>query len=200
MSAWSRDAIAEFFAEDRAGGRADHHGEYAKGCEVRTKEDSSPVTVADEKAEEVILALLRARAIARSRSSPRNRWRAATEPRSADNFILVDPLDGTREFIACNGEFTINIALVRDGSAGRGRGLCAGFGTLMVRRRARLRLRRRRWRAAARPNGLWRQIATRGPRAARFDRAGEPFALRPGDRGFSGEAAQSGSAARPAPL
>jgi len=31
------------------------------------------------------------------------------------SFILVDPLDGTREFIACNGEFTINIALVRDG-------------------------------------------------------------------------------------
>lgn len=80
---------------------------------VRSKEDSSPVTEADIRAEEVILAGLR-------RLSPGTPVVAeesvarTTTGRQGGSFWLVDPLDGTREFINRNGEFTVNIALVSD--------------------------------------------------------------------------------------
>jgi 3'(2'), 5'-bisphosphate nucleotidase len=114
MNVLSRDAIAEFFAQVALAAGPVVMIEYAKGGEVRTKADSSPVTVADERAEELILGLLRARAsripIVAEESIARGAQMAVGR-----SFILVDPLDGTREFIARNGEFTINIALVRDG-------------------------------------------------------------------------------------
>jgi 3'(2'), 5'-bisphosphate nucleotidase len=99
MSEWSRDAIAELFARIALAAGPIVMSEYAKGCEVRTKGDSSPVTVADEKAEELILALLRARhctvpVIAEEAMARGDRTAVG------DSFILVDPLDGTREFIA----------------------------------------------------------------------------------------------------
>ena len=50
------------------------------------------------------------------RWSPRRRWRRAACPSSIGGpFWLVDPLDGTKEFIKRNGEFTVNIALIEDG-------------------------------------------------------------------------------------
>jgi 3'(2'), 5'-bisphosphate nucleotidase len=108
----SPDAIAEFFARVALAAGPVVMGEYAKGCEVRTKRDNSPVTIADEKAEELILTLLRARAPAISIVAEESAARGVLT--SIDgSFILVDPLDGTREFIAGNGEFTINIALVQ---------------------------------------------------------------------------------------
>jgi 3'(2'), 5'-bisphosphate nucleotidase len=113
MDALSRDAIAKFFARIALAAGPVVMAEYARGGEVRTKADSSPVTVADERAEEVILRLLRARAvpipIVAEESVARGEHAAI-----GHSFILVDPLDGTREFISRNGEFTINIALVRD--------------------------------------------------------------------------------------
>jgi 3'(2'), 5'-bisphosphate nucleotidase len=112
MDSWSRDAIAAFFAEVALAAGPVVMNEYAKGCEVRTKRDASPVTVADEKAEELILALLRARASAVPIVAEESMARGV-KTAIGDRFILVDPLDGTREFIARNGEFTINIALVR---------------------------------------------------------------------------------------
>lgn len=81
---------------------------------VETKTDSSPVTAADRIAEEIILKTLREVAPAVQVISEES-----AEPdriTSMDRrFFLVDPLDGTREFIKRNGEFTINIALVEDG-------------------------------------------------------------------------------------
>lgn len=112
MNERSRDAIAEFFARVTLAAGPVVMSEYAKVCEVRTKRDSSPVTVADEKAEELILALLRADAPAVPIVAEESMARGV-ETAIGDSFILVDPLDGTREFIARNGEFTINIALVR---------------------------------------------------------------------------------------
>jgi 3'(2'), 5'-bisphosphate nucleotidase len=115
MNAGSRDSIAELFAEVALAAGPVVMSEYAKTCAVRTKRDSSPVTIADEKAEELILGLLRARAstipIVAEESMARG-----VQTAIGGSFILVDPLDGTREFIARNGEFTINIALVRDGA------------------------------------------------------------------------------------
>ncbi len=99
----------------------------------------------------------------------------------AERFVLVDPLDGTREFVARNGEFTINVALVERGVPDRRRGLRAGARTAVVRRRDRLRLSRRRSAPTCRtpPRG-GRLRARPAPRVPR--RAGEPLARRSGDR------------------
>ena len=78
---------------------------------VRGKGDQSPVTEADERAEGLILPQLQALApeipiVAEEAVA------AGRVPQVGDLFWLVDPLDGTKEFISRNGEFTVNIALV----------------------------------------------------------------------------------------
>lgn len=84
---------------------------YATDFTVRGKSDASPVTRADEEAEAVILAGLR-------KLSPdvpivaEEEVAAGRIPALRNRFWLVDPLDGTKEFISRNGEFTVNIALV----------------------------------------------------------------------------------------
>ena len=84
---------------------------YAGDFVVRGKADESPVTVADERAEALITTALQAL----TPSWPVVAEEAAGRgecPVVGDTFWLVDPLDGTREFVARNGEFTVNIALV----------------------------------------------------------------------------------------
>ena len=107
------DAVAEFFAEIALSAGPVVMAEYREGCEARAKTDLSPVTAADERAEALILEQLRARAapiaIVAEESAARGE-----RPSVGAAFVLVDPLDGTREFLSRNGEFTINIALVRD--------------------------------------------------------------------------------------
>ncbi len=88
---------------------------YAEGCEVEIKADRSPVTAADREAEALLLEGLHAAApeipvIAEERVAAGH----VTERGSA--YFLVDPLDGTREFIKRSGEFTVNIGLVIDGT------------------------------------------------------------------------------------
>jgi len=85
---------------------------YAQPFAVREKADASPVTLADERAEVLIIAALAAAApeipiIAEEQAAARG-LSAPAPPR----FWLVDPLDGTREFVKRNGEFTVNIGLV----------------------------------------------------------------------------------------
>ncbi|HKQ94370.1 MAG TPA: 3'(2'),5'-bisphosphate nucleotidase CysQ [Aestuariivirgaceae bacterium] len=78
---------------------------------ARLKADSSPVTEADLRSEAVILEGLRRLAPAIPVISEESA--ASTAPSvAADRFFLVDPLDGTREFLGRNGEFTVNIALI----------------------------------------------------------------------------------------
>ncbi|MGD0719811.1 MAG: 3'(2'),5'-bisphosphate nucleotidase CysQ [Roseiarcus sp.] len=113
MDAPSRDAIAAFFAAIALAAGPVVMREYTRGCAVRAKKDASPVTIADEQAETLILAELRARASSIPIVAEESVARGAQDA-IGPSFILVDPLDGTREFIAGNGEFTINIALVRD--------------------------------------------------------------------------------------
>lgn len=86
----------------------------AAGAHARLKPDMSPVCDADEAAEEIILAGL-AEAypdipIVAEEASAR-----AGAPAGAAAFFLVDPLDGTREFLNHSGDFTVNVALVLDG-------------------------------------------------------------------------------------
>ena len=81
---------------------------------VRTKSDGSPVTAADEAAEAVIadgLARLGLDIPVISEEQAASERPAA----AGENFILVDPLDGTREFIAGRDEYTVNIGLVSGG-------------------------------------------------------------------------------------
>jgi 3'(2'), 5'-bisphosphate nucleotidase len=84
---------------------------YANPVVARQKSDLTPVTEADEAAEKIILAGLK-------RVDPaipvvsEEAAAAGVIPNVAECFYLVDPLDGTKEFLSRNGEFTVNIALI----------------------------------------------------------------------------------------
>jgi 3'(2'), 5'-bisphosphate nucleotidase len=84
------------------------------GLAVRSKADSSPVTLADSASEAIILERL-ARCAPGTPVVAEEEVAAGKAPRAAREFFLVDPLDGTKEFIAGRDEFTVNIALVREG-------------------------------------------------------------------------------------
>lgn len=88
---------------------------YARDFAVETKADQSPVTEADQAAEVIIVAALRELTpdipvVAEEEVAAGHQPDVGAGP-----FWLVDPLDGTREFISRNGDFTVNIALIRDG-------------------------------------------------------------------------------------
>lgn len=80
--------------------------------EVKTKSDESPVTIADETADQIIFDGL-------SKAFPDavivTEEQSDTHASTANTFLIVDPLDGTKEFIHRRGDFTVNIAYVEDG-------------------------------------------------------------------------------------
>lgn len=89
------------------------HTVYRGGFNVQHKADESPVTEADHAAEALILDKLRSAAphipvVAEEEVA------AGRIPAVGREFFLVDPLDGTKEFIQKRGDFTVNIALIRD--------------------------------------------------------------------------------------
>ncbi len=86
----------------------------AGALDPRTKPDLSPVTAADEAAEAVILGGL-ARALPGVPVVSEEATGRAPPTKLADTFILVDPLDGTRELLAGRDEFTVNVAIVSGG-------------------------------------------------------------------------------------
>lgn len=85
--------------------------------DVKVKSDASPVTEADEAADAQISAGLRA---AFPDVALVTEEQAASHGQTARTFMIVDPLDGTREFIQRRGDFTVNIALVENGVPVRG--------------------------------------------------------------------------------
>src|SRR5436190_24213744 len=100
------------YTSQRAGGAI--MAVYATDFAVHGKADASPVTVADEAAEKIILTDLAAIApgvpvIAEESVA------AGRVPAIAERFFLVDPLDGTREFVSHRDEFTVNVALIEHG-------------------------------------------------------------------------------------
>jgi len=104
---------------------------YATAFTVRGKDDASPVTDADERAEALIVPALEAllpgvpvvaeEAVARGHV-----------PAPGTRFWLVDPLDGTKEFVSRNGEFTVNVALIDDGVPVLGVVLAPALGRLFA--------------------------------------------------------------------
>lgn len=98
LSILGGEAIMEIYQRDDMG--------------VREKDDSSPVTEADEAADRIIAAGLRAQfpdipLVTEEQS--------ATHDLDVKTFLIVDPLDGTKEFVKRRGDFTVNIALVEEG-------------------------------------------------------------------------------------
>ena len=88
---------------------------YATAFTARSKDDRSPVTDADDAAEAIILAGLRKLTPRIPVVAEELAARGEAPQINEGPFWLVDPLDGTREFIERNGEFTVNIALVENG-------------------------------------------------------------------------------------
>ena len=100
---------------------------YATDFAVHGKDDASPVTAADERAEALIVPALHALTpgvpvVAEEAAA------AGRLPVLGERFWLVDPLDGTREFVSRNGEFTVNIALVEHGEPALGVVLAPALG------------------------------------------------------------------------
>ena len=112
--------LPEVIALARAAGEA-AMAIYGRGFSVRAKADASPVTEADDAAEAIILAgLARLTPEVAAISEEAVARAGSPDPLAPDPlddtpaFWLVDPLDGTREFVARNGEFSVNIALIRE--------------------------------------------------------------------------------------
>jgi len=80
------------------------------------KEEGSPLTLADKAANEIIVAGLKRLTPDVPVLSEESKAAPYEERKAWDRLWIVDPLDGTKEFIKRNGEFTVNIALVEDGS------------------------------------------------------------------------------------
>ncbi|MBE7219491.1 MAG: 3'(2'),5'-bisphosphate nucleotidase CysQ [Caulobacteraceae bacterium] len=102
---------------------------YEAGATARFKPDASPVCDADEAAEALILAELRLLApdipVLAEEAAARG-----DKPVLDGRFLLVDPVDGTKEFLSRNGEFTVNIALIEHGVATAGAVYAPALGKL----------------------------------------------------------------------
>ncbi|MGH8124571.1 MAG: 3'(2'),5'-bisphosphate nucleotidase CysQ [Rhodanobacteraceae bacterium] len=87
---------------------------YAGSFAVEHKSDNSPLTAADMASHRIIVAGLQALAPDIPVLSEESKGIDGSVRRGWDRYWLVDPLDGTREFVKRNGEFTVNIALIED--------------------------------------------------------------------------------------
>lgn len=87
---------------------------YNRGFNIEEKDDRSPLTEADKKSNEIILDGLLRNYPDIPYISEETKQRPYDERRTWRHFWLIDPLDGTKEFIKRNGEFTINIALIEN--------------------------------------------------------------------------------------
>ncbi|WP_189524274.1 MULTISPECIES: 3'(2'),5'-bisphosphate nucleotidase CysQ [unclassified Mesorhizobium] len=88
---------------------------FHEGCAVDRKSDSSPVTEADRESEKIILAGLRAAYPAIPCVAEEEVAAGIATPDLDGVFFLIDPLDGTKEFVNRRTDFTVNIALIRHG-------------------------------------------------------------------------------------
>ena len=121
---------------------------YDGPAEAELKADRSPITAADRAAHDVIVRALEAWQPAVPVVSEEGRVPPYEQRRSWPRFWLVDPLDGTKEFIKRNGEFTVNIALIEEGDPVLGVVLAPALDRLYL---------------AARGAGAWKSEAGRAP-------------------------------------
>ncbi|GGC84754.1 3'(2'),5'-bisphosphate nucleotidase CysQ [Thalassobacillus devorans] len=88
---------------------------YKTDFEIEFKEDESPLTMADQRSHEIIKEALQKNYPDIPILSEEGKHLPYNERKRWNEFWLVDPIDGTKEFIKKNGEFTVNIALIRNG-------------------------------------------------------------------------------------
>lgn len=113
---------------------------FKSGVHVQHKSDNSPVTLADQQAEDIILEALAetATGVPVVAEEAASRGEAPRDcPDLTGEFILVDPLDGTRGFIKGRNEFTVNIGFVSDGLPVLGLVYAPALGTLYASRTGR---------------------------------------------------------------
>lgn len=151
-------AIAAIAAE--AGAVAMRH--FNTDCAKAAKKDGSPVSRADEDAEAVIIERLHAidpslPIIAEESSA------AEIAPAPGARFALVDPVDGTRDFLACRPEFTVNIAVVEDAAPVMGCVYAPAMKTLYIGEVGHGAFRAEWVPGDAGPTGPWRPIHARSP-------------------------------------
>jgi 3'(2'),5'-bisphosphate nucleotidase len=127
----NREEIALFLAKAALAAGPAVMEEYERGCTVASKEDGSPVTSADQRAEVIICQYL-ARLAPMPPVCAEESMAGGAPVEVAERFLLVDPLDGTREFLAGNGEFTINVALIERGAPVAGAVYAPAIGRLWV--------------------------------------------------------------------
>ena len=131
LDSHTRDEIALFLAKAALAAGPAVMEEYDRGCDVASKADGSPVTSADHRAEVIISDYL-TRLIPSTPLCAEEATAAGAKPQVAKRFLLVDPLDGTREFLAGNGEFTINVALMENGAPIAGAVYAPAIGRLWI--------------------------------------------------------------------
>jgi 3'(2'), 5'-bisphosphate nucleotidase len=115
MSLQDRPKLLEALVEAALEAGEEVWRHFQGSVEVMTKTDQSPVTAADQAAEAIILRALASAApevpvVAEEEAA------AGRTPDVANAFFLVDPLDGTKEFIRKGNDFTVNIGLIEGGS------------------------------------------------------------------------------------
>jgi 3'(2'), 5'-bisphosphate nucleotidase len=115
LSAPDRDRLARLFANIASEAGVAVMEVYASDFTARTKADSSPVSDADERAEEIILRRLAIDLPGIEVLAEETAAREGVGGPRASTFLLVDPVDGTKEFLKRNGQFTVNIALIEAG-------------------------------------------------------------------------------------
>ncbi len=135
---------------------------YSQDHGVSYKQDDSPLTRADKAAHESISAALRQHFPDIPIISEEGRLPNFEERRHQERFWLVDPLDGTKEFIKRNGDFTVNIALIEAGRS------VAGVVGVPVQERMY---------SAATGQGAWLQEGSAQPRRLRANNAFDPEKL-----------------------
>jgi 3'(2'), 5'-bisphosphate nucleotidase len=121
---------------------------YGNGVRVVAKADSSPLTEADQASHEFLMASLKELGNGWPVVSEEAASAAPTVVNSNERFWLVDPLDGTKEFLKGSGEFTVNIALIKRGRPILGVVHAPALGLTYY---------------AAREGGAWRQVDGQQP-------------------------------------
>jgi len=143
--------LGEVIAIAKAAGKA-IMAVYDQGFDVQRKDDNSPLTEADLAAHHLIVDGLEALQPAYPVISEESASIPFDTRRQWGTYWLVDPLDGTREFIKRNGEFTVNIALIHDHAPVLGVVYAPALGLLFY---------------ATRGGGAWRQLKEQPAQAIR---------------------------------
>jgi 3'(2'), 5'-bisphosphate nucleotidase len=111
----TRETLLESLVETALEAGAEIWRIFHAGFEVEIKSDASPVTIADRAAEAIILKAL-ARVAPDVEVIAEEEVAAGRTPKVGDCFFLVDPLDGTKEFVRRGTDFTVNIGLIEHGA------------------------------------------------------------------------------------